>query len=246
MRLALLDHNFTGTGTGSACAIRRDRALSVGGYDASLRARAAQGCEELALYIAPAERRDFAAVPRFFVGYRQHAASLSRNARQMAAHPRSLMRSRGRSMKHPAISRPRVCTPRNGPPPPSLSITVCTRNRPVKLRRCIGASAPPAPGLRRHRRVSRRQRPTATTPSSASAASGFPAASASASPSPVPRPRAGRPDPRRRHQRARQHHRAGLARRPGRRGRGARTIITAARRLSTIESADHIVFLEVV
>ena len=81
-RLAFLGHNFIGNG--SACVIRRDRVLSVGGYDTSLRARAAQGCEDLALYMALAERWDLAAVPRFLIGYRQHAAGMSLDSARMA------------------------------------------------------------------------------------------------------------------------------------------------------------------
>ena len=82
VRLALIGHNFIGNG--SACVIRRDRVLSVGGYDSSLRARAAEGCEDLALYMALAERWDFAAVPRVLIGYRQHAGCMSLDSTRMA------------------------------------------------------------------------------------------------------------------------------------------------------------------
>jgi glycosyltransferase involved in cell wall biosynthesis len=81
VRIALIQRNFIGNA--SACVIRRRSLLSAGGYDASLRARAAQGYEDLALYLALADQGDFVSVQRFFVGYRRHPDCMSSDMSQM-------------------------------------------------------------------------------------------------------------------------------------------------------------------
>lgn len=68
---------------GSAALFRRSALESVGGYDASLRARGAQGCEDLAIYLRIAERYEFAVVPEFLTGYRRTPSSMSSDGIRM-------------------------------------------------------------------------------------------------------------------------------------------------------------------
>ncbi len=81
VRTALIERNFIGNG--SACLIRRECLLSAGGYDTTLRARQAQGYEDLAMYAALAGHGDFAAVQRYLVGYRWHPHRMSNDRPQM-------------------------------------------------------------------------------------------------------------------------------------------------------------------
>lgn len=78
---ALLYRNFIDNA--SAPLIRRSCFAAVGGYDASLRAQNAQGCEDWDLYLRIAERYDFAVVPEFLIGYRQITHSMSMNTAAM-------------------------------------------------------------------------------------------------------------------------------------------------------------------
>ena len=78
----LLAHNFLGNA--SATMVRRSLAVSVGGYDVSLRDRAAQGCEDWDFYLKLAEISEFAVVPRFLVRYRKPRVSMSSDYDQMA------------------------------------------------------------------------------------------------------------------------------------------------------------------
>lgn len=78
----LVAGNFIGNG--SSTVMRRSRVEAVGGYDASLRARGAEGCEDHALHLALAERWNFAVVPQHLIAYRRHRAAMSRNSRCMA------------------------------------------------------------------------------------------------------------------------------------------------------------------
>lgn len=78
---ALVLWNFVGNA--STPLIRRRCLAEIGGFDVGLRARGAQGCEDLKLYLAIAERYEFAVVPEFLVGYRQTATSMSRSVWQM-------------------------------------------------------------------------------------------------------------------------------------------------------------------
>lgn len=70
-------------GNGSAPLMRREAVLAGGGYDPELKAQGAQGCEDLKLYIAIAERYRFAVVPDFLLGYRWTAENMSSDGRQM-------------------------------------------------------------------------------------------------------------------------------------------------------------------
>jgi len=63
--------------------VRRDALIAVGGWDGSLRARGAQGCEDWQLYLRLAEIGDFALASGFLIGYRQTSGSMSRQVPQM-------------------------------------------------------------------------------------------------------------------------------------------------------------------
>jgi glycosyltransferase involved in cell wall biosynthesis len=78
----LVAANFIGNA--SSPLIRRCCLEQVGGYDSSLRAQGAQGCEDLKVYLAIAEHKDFDLVPEYLVGYRTAAGSMSRNHASMA------------------------------------------------------------------------------------------------------------------------------------------------------------------
>jgi glycosyltransferase involved in cell wall biosynthesis len=70
-------------GNGSSTLIRRSVALEVGGYDASLRARQAQGCEDYKIYLQIAERYRFALVRDHLTGYRIGRDNMSGDLMQM-------------------------------------------------------------------------------------------------------------------------------------------------------------------
>ena len=63
--------------------MRRDAVLEVGGYDESLRAQRAEGCEDWKLALLIAERHPFAVVPLALTGYRQLRCSMSTNVDPM-------------------------------------------------------------------------------------------------------------------------------------------------------------------
>lgn len=75
------DGNFIGNA--SSTLIRREALEQVGGYDCTLRARGGQGCEDQALYMALAERWNFAVVPQYLIAYRSHPLSMSKDGAQM-------------------------------------------------------------------------------------------------------------------------------------------------------------------
>ncbi len=77
-----IDGNFIGNG--SCIVMRRAAVEAVGGYDSSLLARGGQGSEDHALYLALAERWDFAVVPRYLTAYRSHSSNMSSNHASMA------------------------------------------------------------------------------------------------------------------------------------------------------------------
>lgn len=79
---ALVLGNFVGNA--SAPLIRRSILAAVNGWDPSLRARQAQGCEDLLTYLRLAERCDYALEPAFLIGYRQTGGAMSRQYRAMA------------------------------------------------------------------------------------------------------------------------------------------------------------------
>jgi glycosyltransferase involved in cell wall biosynthesis len=71
-------------GNASSPLIRRRYLQEVGGYDPSLRARGAQGCEDFGIYLAVAERWEFDLVPEYLVGYRTVDGSMSGDHVRMA------------------------------------------------------------------------------------------------------------------------------------------------------------------
>lgn len=77
-----IDGNFIGNG--SCVVMRRIAVEEVGGYDSSILARGGNGSEDHALYLALAERWDFAVVPRYLMAYRFHSGNMSRNHAGMA------------------------------------------------------------------------------------------------------------------------------------------------------------------
>lgn len=70
-------------GNGSGALMRTEAVRACGGYDESLRARNAQGCEDLKLYYQLAEKWLVALVPESLTGYRQHATAMSADFAQM-------------------------------------------------------------------------------------------------------------------------------------------------------------------
>jgi glycosyltransferase involved in cell wall biosynthesis len=74
---------FNMVGNGSSPLMRAEAVRQVGGYDASLVGLKAQGCEDWALYLAIAERFEFAVVPEYLTGYRQLPTSMSSDIAQM-------------------------------------------------------------------------------------------------------------------------------------------------------------------
>jgi glycosyltransferase involved in cell wall biosynthesis len=70
-------------GNGSSALMRRHAVLEVGGYDSTLRARGAQGCEDWKLHLLLAERYEFALLKDFTTGYRILPNSMSGDVLQM-------------------------------------------------------------------------------------------------------------------------------------------------------------------
>lgn len=70
-------------GNGSSLLLRRAAFEKAGGYDPTLRARRAQGAEDLLMCLRVAEHADFAVVPRYFVGYRATPGNMSSDSLQM-------------------------------------------------------------------------------------------------------------------------------------------------------------------
>lgn len=64
-------------GNGSSTLMRKAAVLEAGGYNSSLRARNAQGCEDYELYLKIALRHHFALVQSYLTGYRQTATNMS-------------------------------------------------------------------------------------------------------------------------------------------------------------------------
>ncbi|MEQ8965585.1 MAG: glycosyltransferase [Azospirillaceae bacterium] len=77
--------NFVGNGSGML--VRRDPVVALGGYDASLRARGGEGCEDLLLQLKLAVDHRFVCVPDYLVGYRELPGNMSSDdARMSLAH----------------------------------------------------------------------------------------------------------------------------------------------------------------
>lgn len=70
-------------GNGSSLLLRRAAFERAGGYDPSLRARGAEGAEDLLIALRISEHAEFRVVPRYFVGYRQMPATMSAESLQM-------------------------------------------------------------------------------------------------------------------------------------------------------------------
>jgi glycosyltransferase involved in cell wall biosynthesis len=68
---------------GSSPLMRRQIVLECGGYDPTLRARGAQGCEDLQLYLKIAERYEFGVVKEHLTGYRRLPGNMSSDVRRM-------------------------------------------------------------------------------------------------------------------------------------------------------------------
>lgn len=102
---AMSNGNFVGNA--SSALMRKAPLVDAGGYDPSLRARRAQGCEDFKLYLSMAERGEFEVVPAHLLGYRVTQGNMSSDAGQMlrsyelvveefaARHPRLQSRLRG-------------------------------------------------------------------------------------------------------------------------------------------------------
>jgi len=73
--------NFVGNG--SSMLVRRSAFQVAGGFDPSLRARNAQGCEDLLLCLRIAEHCEFRVVTRHLVGYRITNSNMSSDVMQM-------------------------------------------------------------------------------------------------------------------------------------------------------------------
>ena len=77
----LAEFNFVGNG--SSPLIRTEAFRSTAGYDASLKARGGQGCEDWKLYCQLAERYQYRVVPEHLTGYRALASNMSSDVLQM-------------------------------------------------------------------------------------------------------------------------------------------------------------------
>lgn len=74
-------NNFVGNG--SSMMLRRAAFLAAGGFDPSLRASGAQGCEDMLMCMRVAEQFEFRVVPQHLVGYRMTNTNMSSDVRQM-------------------------------------------------------------------------------------------------------------------------------------------------------------------
>ncbi|RUV98050.1 glycosyltransferase family A protein [Mesorhizobium sp.] len=74
-------NNFVGNG--SSMLVRRSAFERAGQFDPSLRARNAQGCEDLLMCLRIAENYEFGVVPQYLVGYRRTSGNMSSDVMQM-------------------------------------------------------------------------------------------------------------------------------------------------------------------
>jgi glycosyltransferase involved in cell wall biosynthesis len=77
----LCRNNFVGNG--SSMMLRRAAFDAAGGFDPSLRARNAQGCEDMLMCMRVAENFEFRVVPQYLVGYRMTNTNMSSDVLQM-------------------------------------------------------------------------------------------------------------------------------------------------------------------
>jgi glycosyltransferase involved in cell wall biosynthesis len=75
-------NNFVGNG--SSMLVRRSAFERAGQFDPSLRARNAQGCEDLLMCLRIAENYEFRVVPQHLVGYRRTIGNMSSDVMQMS------------------------------------------------------------------------------------------------------------------------------------------------------------------
>ena len=78
---AMCRKNFVGNG--SSMLLRRSAFDAAGRFDPSLRAREAQGCEDMLMCLRVAERFEFRIVPQHLVGYRMTDVNMSSDVMQM-------------------------------------------------------------------------------------------------------------------------------------------------------------------
>jgi hypothetical protein len=83
--------------------MRTKDVIRAGGYDPSLRARGAQGCEDWQLYIRLAEIGNFAVVKSPLTGYRDAARSMSSDIAQMLRSYDLVMSAFGQ--RHPKLKK---------------------------------------------------------------------------------------------------------------------------------------------
>jgi len=77
----LCRNNFVGNG--SSMMVRRAAFEKAGQFDSSLRARKAQGCEDLMICLRIAEHHEFRVIPQHLVGYRMTNTNMSSDVMQM-------------------------------------------------------------------------------------------------------------------------------------------------------------------
>jgi len=77
----LCRNNFVGNG--SSMMLRRAAFDAAGGFDSSLKARRAQGCEDMLMCMRVAEQFEFRVVPQYLVGYRMTNTNMSSDVMQM-------------------------------------------------------------------------------------------------------------------------------------------------------------------
>jgi len=94
---ALILSNFAGGG--SAALIRREALAAVGGFGET--AAEGMGAEDIALFLALAERGGFALANGFLLGYRRHAANMTGNGRALSLMTSQLLARAERS--HPEL-----------------------------------------------------------------------------------------------------------------------------------------------
>jgi glycosyltransferase involved in cell wall biosynthesis len=70
-------------GNGSSILVTKAALEEIGGFDPSLRARRAQGCEDQQFYFRMAERYHFTVVPERLTGYRRTSTNMSSDLLQM-------------------------------------------------------------------------------------------------------------------------------------------------------------------
>ena len=81
----VLNHIFLSNfiGNGSSALIRRQVLVDVGGFDSTLQAKGAHGCEDYLLYFRIAESQHFALVADHLVGYRNTPSNMSSDRPRM-------------------------------------------------------------------------------------------------------------------------------------------------------------------